>query len=77
MEKVEIFRSAEGWRHRTGDRVSEDAWPTPGGALNDAGGERLENVEIIYPEKEGRDTLPLDERPEPVEVEVESEGSEV
>lgn len=71
MEKVEIFRSAEGWRHRTVDGpTSEDAWPTPSGALADAGGDSLESVEIIYPDKPGRDTVPEEEREDPDAIEV-------
>jgi hypothetical protein len=80
MEKVIIARVAGGWRHRTGDGpVSEECWPTPSGALRDAGGDRLESVEIVYPDKDGRDTLPEDERPEPDagEVEIVDEGSGV
>lgn len=74
METVKIFRTPEGWRHRTGDdgAVSEDAFKTPSGALNDAGGRSLESVEIVYPDKEGRDTVPEEDR-----VESEAEGSEV
>lgn len=72
MATVEIFPTREGWRHRTDGVESEDAFKTPSKALADAGGDSLESVEILYPEKEGRDTVPEEDR-----VEVEVEGSEV
>lgn len=75
MGKVTIFRTAEGWRHEADGVVSEDAFKRASQALADAGGDSLESVEIIYPEKDGRDTVPEEDRVE--DEGVVDEGSEV